>query len=98
LQQGVDASHQLKTTKSAPAQIRVTAISASYNINARFCRVDVADPEIESCGTEVQNLDPGSSANLSNTYVAAGNTGFLNLHNSSWIVAPVSANGTWRAQ
>jgi hypothetical protein len=98
-QAGIDASYQVKTTKSSPAQIRVTSVGSGYTLNARFCRVDVAPPnEIESCGTEKFNLGGGDSANLPNTYVVAGNTGFLNLHNSTWLLVPIPAHGTWRAQ
>ncbi len=98
-QAGTDASYQVTTTRSAPAQINVTSVASGYELNARFCRVDVAPPnEIESCGTEKFNLKGGDSANLPNASVAAGNTGFLNLHNSAWILVPIAARGNWRAQ
>jgi hypothetical protein len=101
LQQGVDASHQVKTVKSTPANFNVTTVGSDYTVNARFCKVTYFNPddgsETEACGTEKKGLGDHSSANLSNTYVDAGTTGFLNLHNNTWTVVRVSATGNWRA-
>jgi hypothetical protein len=97
-QQGILAGNQVKSSKTAAGDIHVTTVAAGYEVNAHQCKVLVADPLQLSCGTERFGLGSNTDATLpSGSLVAAGNSAFLELHNTTWTVVRVSSHGVWRA-
>lgn len=103
LQQGILAASQIKTTKAAAGNLKVSFIGGGFKLNARQCRLTHASgpgstPYRVSCGIEVKDVPSGAYRNLpSGSLVAAGSRAWLELHNSQWTIIRVQAKGTWRA-
>lgn len=103
LQQGVLAASQIKTTRAAAGELKVSYIGGGYTLNARQCRLDHASgpgstPYRVSCGTEKLDIPAGAYRSLpSGSLVASGKRAWLELHNEAWAFVRVQAKGTWRA-
>lgn len=97
-QQGLLAASQVKSSAAAAGNIHVSSVASTYTLNARQCKLISGSPVIVTCGTERDGLGDGASATLpSGSLVAAGNTAFVQLFNSTWTAVRVQAIGTWRA-